>query len=174
LPASSRWVLAVGGTTLRAAHEQIISETAWRATGGGVSKIFDLPAWQRDLTGLPGGDRQSARAIPDVAAAAAPENGYRIVLDGATTVVGGTGAAAALWAGLVARLNEKRGKNLGYLNPVLYQEIGPRGVLRDVTRGNNGIDHVTGYRAAVGWDAVSGWGSPDGGKLLDWLQRQRP
>ena len=183
-PASSPWVLAVGGTALKATHGEINSETAWGngkdratgggATGGGVSTLFDPPAWQRDLKGIPGGGGQAGRAIPDVAAAAAPETGYRILLDGTTTVVGGTGAAAALWAGLVALLNEQRGKNLGYLNPVLYQEIGPGGVLRDIASGNNGVGHVTGYQAAVGWDAVSGWGSPDGEKLLDWLQRQHP
>ena len=80
---------------------------------------------------------------------------------------GGTSVVASLWAGLIAFINQKRGKPIGYLNPILYQNyvrLVQANALRDVTSGNNG-----GYSAGQGWDACTGVGTPDGAKLLDAL-----
>jgi len=48
-PASSPWVLAVGGTSVVTSEHQIVSEIVWNegsvATGGGVSEIFERPDW---------------------------------------------------------------------------------------------------------------------------------
>ena len=74
--------------------------------------------------------------------------------------VGGTSATAPLWAGLIARLNQGIGAPIGFMNPLLYGRFSS-GVLRDITRGNNGA-----YRAGAGWDACTGLGSPNGQKLL--------
>jgi kumamolisin len=74
--------------------------------------------------------------------------------------IGGTSAAAPLWAALVARLNQGLNANCGFLNPVLYTKCA-NGVLRDITVGNNGA-----YSAGPGWDACTGLGSPDGQRLL--------
>ena len=66
--------------------------------------------------------------------------------------------------GLIALLNQHRGKPLGYLNPVLcqnYAKLAQASALRDVTSGNN-----IGYSAGPGWDACTGLGTPDGAKLL--------
>ena len=90
------------------------------------------------------------RAVPDVAANADPASGYPIRVDGQDLVIGGTSSAAPLWAGLIALLNQGLGHNLGNVNPLLYTQLGPHGVLNSGPR----------------WNACTGWGSPDGKKLL--------
>ena len=71
------------------------------------------------------------------------------------------------WAGLVALLNQGVGYNLGYINPILYERIGPSGAFRSITKGDNSYAGVVGYPAAgPGWSPSTGWGSPDGEKLL--------
>lgn len=168
-PASSPHILGCGGTRLEVARNAIAREVVWNegpgagATGGGVSSTFPLPAWQRGVgvprSANPGGG--TGRGVPDVAGDADPATGYRIRVDGGETVVGGTSAVAPLWAGLIALLNQRLGRSIGYLNPLLYARLGKAGALRDVTSGSNGA-----YRAGPGWDACTGFGSPDGAKLL--------
>ena len=80
-------------------------------------------------------------------------------MDGQEAVIGGTSAVAPLWAGLIARINQKLGNSVGYLNPLLYSQL--QSDLHDITQGDIGA-----YKAAKGWDPCTGWGSPDGGKLL--------
>ena len=167
-PASSPFALGCGGTRLEAANGTITSEVVWSdnlgATGGGVSDIFDLPSWQVDVgvpTSVNPGSR-TGRGVPDVAGNAAPQTGYQILLRGQRIVVGGTSAVAPLWAGLFALINEQLAEPVGYVTPLLYQELrGEANVVRDVTSGNNG-----GYQAAPGWDACTGLGTPGG---TDWL-----
>jgi kumamolisin len=60
---------------------------------------------------------------------------------------------------LVARLNQQLGKSLGLANAALYGTSGNG--FRDITQGNNGT-----YQAGTGWDACTGWGSPNGAALL--------
>ena len=67
----------------------------------------------------------------------------------------------ALYAALVARLNQSLGKPLGFLNPTLYASSVIASAYRDVTQGNNGA-----YSAAKGRDACTGWGSIMGSHLL--------
>jgi kumamolisin len=69
-----------------------------------------------------------------------------------------------LWAGLLARINQALGKNVGYLNPLLYTDPA-ESTFRDITAGSNGD-----YSAGSGWDACTGWGTPDGTRLLAALQ----
>ena len=160
-PASSPWILAVGGTTVTANKGQISNEVVWNnnptssATGGGVSSKFDKPAYQSRLTG-------SKRGVPDVSANADPNTGYRIFMSGAQYVIGGTSAASPLWAALIARLNHKLGRNLGHVNPILYNT--DVRVCRDITAGNNGA-----FTASGGWDNCTGCGSPDGAAFLNYL-----
>ena len=51
---------------------------------------------------------------------------------------------------------------------VLYSSIGPEGTLRDITSGNNDTDGLLEgqFKAGPGWDACTGWGVPNGEKLL--------
>lgn len=175
-PASSPWVLAVGGTALKSDSGHIVSETVWKdetfeaATGGGVSDKFALPDWQTAVTTPKREDGQTGRAIPDVAASASPELGVTIILHGRKGALGGTSASVPLMAGLIALVNQGVGYNVGYLNPKLYQGMGPAGVFRAITSGDNSVGNVKGYSAGPGWSAVAGWGSPDGVKLMNWLR----
>jgi len=74
--------------------------------------------------------------------------------------------------GLIALMNQAVGRNLGYINPLLYSNLGPNGVLRSVTEGHNGVTGVQGFSAGPGWNACAGWGSPNGKKLLEALRAQ--
>ena len=166
-PASSPHVLACGGTSLQAEDGAISSETVWNdlpnggATGGGISTVFALPAWQTGISATFGSgqaEKLTKRGVPDVAGNADPETGYAVRVDGQNTVIGGTSAVAPLWAALIARINELRANeklpSIGFLNPILYANDG---ALNDIEKGNNG-----GFDAAEGWDACTGLGSPDG------------
>jgi kumamolisin len=163
-PASSPHVLACGGTNLQATGATIHSETVWNdglqggATGGGISTQFARPAWQSAVV------TQQFRGVPDVAGDADPDSGYNVRVDGQDMVVGGTSAVAPLWAGLIAVLNEKLGRRLGFINPQLYAMNQSAG-FHDITTGNNGA-----FSARPGWDACTGLGSPDGAGLLHALQ----
>jgi len=165
-PASSPHVLACGGTSLQASGSTITGEVVWNdgaqggAGGGGVSTVFALPAWQDGLevTRTSGGaSALTMRGLPDVSGDADPATGYDVRIDGTDTVIGGTSAVAPLWAGLIARINAMKGSPVGFVNPLLYAAPS---ALRDVTQGNNGD-----FAASIGWDACTGLGSPDGGKI---------
>lgn len=170
-PASSPHVLACGGTALTLdAADAVTSETVWNngvgsgATGGGVSDAFPLPDWQANagVSGRVGGS--PGRGVPDVAAVADPQTGYRVRIDGQDAVIGGTSAVAPLWAGIVCRLAQAVGSSLGLLQPTLYAGATPGASppgFRDITDGDNGA-----YTAGPGWDACTGLGVPDGAALL--------
>ena len=87
-PASSPHVLGCGGTELIAANGAIQQEIVWN----------DQPQ---------GGASGGGRGVPDVAGDASPETGYNVLFDGQSGVVGGTSAAAPLWAALIALLNQQ-------------------------------------------------------------------
>ncbi len=175
-PASSTYALACGGTSLQAANNVVTSEVVWNdnstssATGGGISDVFALPDWQAGAH-IPASinDQHNGRGVPDVSGDADPATGYQVRVDGQDLVFGGTSAVAPLWAGLIALINQHRGRPLGYLNPLLYEnyaQLIEANALRDVTSGNNGS-----YSAGPGWDACTGLGTPDGAKLLDALKK---
>jgi kumamolisin len=168
-PAASPSVLACGGTKLMSSGTTIASEVVWNetvagegATGGGVSQVFALPAWQANANVPAAPNGFAGRGVPDVAGNADPLTGYDVLVDGQSEVVGGTSAVAPLWAGLIARLNQQLGKSLGLVNAALYA-TGGNG-FHDITQGNNGT-----YQADTGWDACTGWGSPNGAALLSVL-----
>ncbi|HEY3884456.1 MAG TPA: S53 family peptidase [Vicinamibacterales bacterium] len=168
-PASSPHVLACGGTHVASAHGALSGEVVWNdgASGGatgGVSEVFALPAFQQNAGVLVSVNSShfKGRGVPDVAGDADPACGYQVRVDGHDVVYGGTSAVAPLWSALVALLNERRETPLGYVNPTLYP-IGAQ-VCRDITSGNNGA-----YSAAVGWDACTGLGSPNGAALAKLL-----
>ena len=100
-----------------------------------------------------------------------------LVVDGRAGVTGGTSAAAPLWAALIARINQNlpKGKRVGYLTPVLYQVSGNSTIgalgCRDIVSGDNSTAAVGGYSAGPGYDAVTGWGTPLGDKLLEELKK---
>ena len=152
-PASSPHVLGCGGTRL----PRTGAEVAWNdgskggATGGGYSTHFPRPAWQAGNTG-------TGRGVPDVAGDADPQTGYNVSVDGQAAVIGGTSAVAPLWAGLIALANQASGRSAGFVNPTLYAHPA---AMTDITHGNN-----AGYSCAVGWDPVTGLGSPKGAAVI--------
>src|SRR5277367_2887194 len=166
-PAASPFVIGCGGTKLTISGSAIGSEEVWNelaanegATGGGVSEAFALPAYQSGAKVPKAPNGFVGRGVPDVAGNADPESGYNVVVDGQQTVIGGTSAVAPLWAGLLALINQSLGKNVGYLNPLLYTK-NVEATLHDITVGNNGT-----YSAGPGWDACTGLGTPDGAAML--------
>ncbi len=172
-PASDPFVLGCGGTRLNASSEVVWNEGLSDATGGGVSDIFPLPSWQANAHIPPSvNDQHRGRGVPDIAGDADPATGYRVRVNGVEFVIGGTSAVAPLWAALIALINQQRGKSLGYLNPVLYGHSSlfvKNAAFHDITNGNNGA-----YKAVPGWDACTGFGSPNGTALLKTLQQIAP
>jgi subtilase family serine protease len=88
----------------------------------------------------------------------------------------GTSAAAPFWAGLVALADQFAHRPLGFINPAIYRIAGTsqyRQVFHDVTTGDNRFvvptTTITGYHAGPGWDAVTGWGSPNAEALVPLL-----
>jgi len=166
-PASSSFALACGGTTLQTSSEKIVKETVWNdlpsggATGGGVSNVFPLPTWQTGFDVPAPTVEGGGRGVPDVSGDADPNTGYNILVDGESGVFGGTSAVAPLWAGLVARINQKTGKSIGFLNPLIYSQAVEASGFHDITQGDNGS-----FDAAEGWDPCTGLGSPDGAQLM--------
>jgi kumamolisin len=160
-PASSPHALACGGTSLSASVETVWNDgSGGGATGGGISTVFALPAYQDGLMARPTSGQSSPlsmRGVPDVAGNADPETGYQVRVDGETMVIGGTSAVAPLWAGLIARLRSSGAGTASFLAPFLYASPSS---CNDITQGNN-----NGYTASVGWDACTGLGSPNGAAL---------
>jgi kumamolisin len=170
-PASSPFALACGGTRLEGSGSTIASESVWNdgpnsATGGGISDAFPLPQYQAGAkvpkSINPG--HFAGRGVPDVAGDADPESGYEVRVDGSDTVVGGTSAVAPLWAGLIALINQRLGKPVGFLNPLLYSTVASNGGFHQITQGNNGA-----FKAGPGWNPCTGLGTPDGAKILSLL-----
>jgi subtilase family serine protease len=188
LPASDPLALAVGGTSLQASRATgaYIGETAWnlpasaggpRAGGGGFSRLFLRPAYQDGIAGI-----GATRGVPDVAADADTRTAmaYAFSEGGHNYLVAGGGAsvAAPLWAAAIALADQYAGRDLGFVNPALYQ-IGRSAsyhqAFHDVTTGSNTVTSptqtITGYEAAPGWDPVTGWGSPNAQVLVPLLAR---
>jgi kumamolisin len=193
-PSSSPYVLAVGGTTIPSKTGDT-GDIVWKegdglrsdgggSTGGGVSAVFDRPTWQSSInisSVNPGAI--DGRVVPDIAANADWDaSPYLLVVDGNAEANGGTSAATPLWASLIALINEQQGgsQRLGYVTPLLYQPassgtgtIGEQGCT-DITSGDNTTDQIGGYSATVGYDAVSGWGTPNGTQQAAALLSQLP
>ncbi|MGA2267957.1 MAG: protease pro-enzyme activation domain-containing protein [Bryobacteraceae bacterium] len=161
-----------------------IPETGWNdsvlrgaPTGstGGASVFFSKPSWQTGANVPP--DNQ--RDVPDVALTASLNvDGYRVRLNGSWGIYGGTSAAAPVFAGIVALLNQSLGTSgLGNINPTLYKmaQTAP-GAFHDITTGSNIVPCVTGspnctngtfgFRAGPGYDQVTGLGSVDASYLI--------
>jgi kumamolisin len=189
-PAASPYVLACGGTAIVDDGTEVVWNADFPtpsppqvpqdwckhgATGGGYSKLFARPPWQRQLGDSGTGVQPDQRALPDVAAVADPQCGIRCMMVGRTFPTGGTSAAAPMWAALVARLNQQLGRRVGCLNPILYAHAAASGILNDVTVGDNRFsDGDVGFDAGPGWDACTGLGTPNGEALLALLKTLVP
>ena len=159
-PAYSPNVVAVGGTTLTLnGSGGYGSESGWSGSGGGISLYETEPAFQNGVQST------GSRTIPDVSMDADPYSGVPVYdsydFGGATpwAQYGGTSLATPLFAGIIAVVNQERILNgqttldgsTGTL-PAIYQL--PKSDFHDITTGYNG------YSAGVGYDYVTGIGSP--------------
>ncbi len=186
-PADDQWVTGVGGTSLTTNQDgSYNSETAWSCTnsqctqqapngaggGGGVSSQFPLPSYQQNLKPPANGTSLTGRLVPDVSANADPNTGFAIYCTASAAsctgnmVVGGTSAAAPLWAGIAALADQslqQAGKNqLGAANTALYAiDSSQASAFHDITSGNNLY-----YNAAPGYDLATGLGSPNAAALV--------
>jgi kumamolisin len=181
-PASSPFALACGGTRLTGSGTTITNEQVWNegvqggAGGGGISNKFARPDYQATLNLPASPTGNNGRGVPDISGDADPSTGYQIFLAGNPGVIGGTSAVAPLWAGLIARINQRLvsigSKPVGFLNPFIYgSSVINAGIFHDIVSGTNDITGTLSglYSAGPGWDAASGLGTPDGAKLLQAL-----
>lgn len=153
-PAVSPNVVGVGGTTITFnGVGTLSSETAWSGSGGGVSRYIAEPSYQITY-GVQGANGK--RAVPDVSYNANPSSGVSVYdstpYSGSTGwwVVGGTSAGSPQWAAI-------QSLGLTATNSNFYADAKSSGYssyLRDITSGSNG------YPAKVGYDLVTGLGSP--------------
>jgi subtilase family serine protease len=170
-PSDDPNVTVVGGTSLTTAGAGGAwqSETTWSGSGGGVSTTWPIPSYQQAAMMTAAHGSASMRNIPDVALTADVQI-FLICNNGQWIEVGGTSAAAPLWAGFLALANQQAATNkkprIGFLNPTIYG-LGASSLtidLHDIITGNNG-----GYSALPGYDLATGWGSPAGQPLINAL-----
>ena len=184
-----------------------IDEPVWNepwasiATGGGASLLYPKPPWQNVTVRDAAGNAINARGVPDLAWNAAVNGGVLVYTSffPATDrvgwhVYGGTSAASPQVAGLIALANEKRGKPLGFLNPLIYEVgagPGAASAFKDIvpeqfgtaSSGNladNWIwdvgadgtvtrDPVPGFPVTASWDEATGFGAPKAAGFVDAL-----
>ena len=183
-PASSPWVLAVGGTNLTLGADNAIAATGvWNDTaypapfhatagGGGGSSAFESRPWWQPAQ--PFGS-SGKRMVPDIAAFADESPGYPIVCSKGVqgckgsgqsiAFVGGTSAAAPLVAGMIALWTQQaHAQGLpkpGFVAPLLYSLAQHEpGTFVDVTQGTNALFGGSCCPARAGFDTATGWGSP--------------
>ena len=169
--------------------------THW-TTGGGFA-VFgseNLPSWQYDAVNkylnssvpLPSDFNRNGRGYPDVSAIG---HNCPIIQNNSLIGVDGTSCSSPVFAAIVSLLNDhqvSKGKSkLGYINPLLYKMYGDDpSIFNDIVAGNNycteysccdkrkddGSDY--GYLSAEGWDPVTGLGTPNVGKMIEWLDKR--
>ena len=156
-PASSQYVVDVGGTALTKSttNPRGFTETAWTSGGSGCSAYISKPTWQHDAG-------CSRRMGADVAAVADPNTGVAVYDSYGSTgganwlVFGGTSVAAPLVGGMYA----VAGVTSSYPAATLY--AGGTS-LYDVVSGKNGRCKTTYFcTAGTGYDGPTGNGTPNG------------
>ncbi|KAJ6506553.1 family S53 protease-like protein [Mycena sanguinolenta] len=174
-PNSCPWVTSVGATA------GFGPETATNLTGGGFSNYFPIPSYQSDAvsgfleqlpTGFPGVFNSNGRGYPDVSLQGLS---FDIVIDGEPTTESGTLASTPSFASIISLINDRliaaNQPPLGFLNPLLYASAST--AFTDITSGHNSgfvcpassreradIALNVAFDAAVGWDPLTGSGTP--------------
>ena len=185
-PCDSPYLTSVGGTTLSTSGPggAWAGETAWNwlttgqgtsGSSGGISTFFSRPTWQQGLSMTTNQGSTTLRNIPDVAMAA--DNIHIISDNGSASRVGGTSAAAPLWAGFTALVNQQAANGglapVGLLNSALYnlgKSTNFTAVFHDITTGNNtNSSSPTRFLATPGYDLCTGLGTPKGSNLINAL-----
>lgn len=191
-PASQPYMTGTGGTTLSGFNPgnnphptyPTNQEVTWSGSGGGNSRLWTRPDYQKG----PGVDEsnysqsgswcgQSAgvacREVPDVSLNADPNTGYAIYCTdpgdsycaqaSGWFQIGGTSAAAPLWAAFTALNDSYHAKRAGLLNSALYSLNSSNAyntAFHDIVQGDNGTGQP-GYPAGPHYDMATGIGTPD-------------
>ena len=155
-PASSRYVVGVGGTTLtQGGGGRGWTESAWSGAGSGCSAYESKPAWQTDAGCAAG------RTVADVSAVADPNTGVAVYDSygyGGWLVVGGTSASSPIIASTFALAGTPAPGS--YPASSLYASPAN---LYDVTSGSNGSCGGSYLCTGVaGYDGPTGLGTPNG------------
>ena len=181
------------------------SESVWNdgsgqgggATGGGISQKWAMPSYQADAApgvgvvkaGVSGGSCGGAslcREVPDVAADADSRTGYIVFADieeeDGWTFIGGTSAAAPLWAALTGLADASpacHGLSVGFANPSLYSLAGSAYStdFRDISEAsvftastnNNERSEASPFPVSAQYDMTTGIGAPIGESLAGGL-----
>lgn len=152
-PAASKKVVSVGGSTLNLSNSSnLVSETAWIGSGGGVSQYETQPDYQEGYN-IP--KASGHRAVPDVSFNANPRSGYSVYKAGKWYVVGGTSAGAPQWAAI-------QSLGLSASNKNFYTDKSANNnskYFRDIVSGSNGECKYY-CDARKHYDYVTGLGSP--------------
>ena len=150
-PAASRYLTAVGGTSLtRNSSTRGWTEGAWSGAGSGCSAYEAKPSWQTD-TGC------SRRTVADVSAVADPNTGVAVLYAGLWFTVGGTSASSPIVASVYALAG-----NASTVNAGSYPYSHTTGLF-DVTTGSNGSCSPSYLcHGAPGYDGPTGLGTPNG------------
>jgi hypothetical protein len=171
-PAASPNVLAVGGTTTNMdSAGNILSESGWSGSGGGISSAEAQPTYQNGIVS----QSTTQRTNPDVAYDADPNTGFPVYDTFNNSVsfpwsqFGGTSDAAPQWAALIAIADQGRALNgLGSLDgrtqtlPKVYSVSAAD--FRDTTSGTSfGSPALS---AGPGYDLVTGRGTPHANLLV--------
>jgi subtilase family serine protease len=161
-PAASPNVVACGGTTInRASNGAVVNETAWNDTGCGPSAYEPRPAFQSAVAGVVG----NKRGVSDISFVADPNTGV-YVYDSTPVwgekgwfILGGTSVSAPSLAGVVNNAAAQNGfaASTAAEEARIYGNLGNAAAYRDVTSGTDGS-----YSAQVGYDFVTGVGTPNG------------
>jgi subtilase family serine protease len=210
-PASSPWVTAVGGLSMGMRRDGSYAAIGgWAATpyfarnggvippgfyaggGGGTSRVYSRPGWQRPHVPatLPDGSGAGRRLLPDVAGLADPLTGFTTRVPGPDgpvyRTIGGTSLATPSIASLVAMAKARSGRRVGLATPWLYRLAGTP-ALRDVTPPNAGVWSATALGegqtwpetvvtwdrrpqslvSGPGWDPLTGTGLPGGAAFFE-------
>lgn len=158
-PATSPYVVAVGGTTLsRASNARGWTEAVWSGAGSGCSRYETRPAWQTAVANIK--SVCAKRADADIAAIGNPSTGvsvYDSYRESGWLVFGGTSVATPIIAAVYALANNAStvGGNASYL----YSHTAN---YWDVTSGNNGRCGTLLCTGHAGWDGPTGLGTPKG------------
>jgi len=193
-PAAQPYVTGVGGTNLTLKSDNSYqSETVWNggifggAGGGGISQFWKQPSWQTG-PGVKNQYSNGMRETPDVSLDADPATGYPVYCTAGSNctgsgitggssgwlTVGGTSAAAPMWAAMVALANQQAAKagkkTLGFLNPALYK-IGSSSKysrdFHDITASGSNDEGFNGgaYPVTLDYDMATGWGTFNAARL---------
>lgn len=174
-PATSQYVLSVGGTKLNFdSFGKFISEVAWADGGCGPSKVIAIPFYQLDQKAV-AAKCGNYLGTPDVAFDADPVSAVSVynsaTLNGTTgwRKIAGTSVGAPSWAGIIACINGARVKPLDttVLQELIYGLSDSKYYTRsfnDIISGKDGP-----FYCSIGWDLVTGWGTPNIKNLIQEL-----